>query len=86
MDDPFELIIASLLDRLTPDFAEAEVRALLRQGQDVGGGINAFRLIRHWLGAQAGDDATVRRAYEQIRPTLSRALEQVPSLYYFQGD
>lgn len=86
MGDQLEQTIASLLDRLTPDFAEAEVRALLRQGEDVGGGVNAFRLIRHWLGALAGDDTSVRRVYERIRPALSRALEQVPSLYYFQGD
>lgn len=86
MDEELNRFVESLLARLTPDFVEAEVRALLRQGEDVGGGVNAFRLIRHWLGALAGDDAGVRRAYERIRPTLSKALDQVPSLYYFQGD
>lgn len=86
MDQELRQLVQSLVARLTPDFAEAEVRALLRQGEDVGGGVNAFRLIRHWLGALARDDMVVRWAYEQIKPALSKALDQVPSLYYFQGD
>jgi hypothetical protein len=52
----------------------------------VGGGINAFRLIQHWLGALAKEDARVRWAYERLKPALGAALEQVPSLYYFEGD
>ena len=62
------------------------MRELLRQGEDVGGGVNAFRLIKHWLGALAEDDAQVRWAYERLKPALGAALEQVPSLYYFEGD
>lgn len=81
-----EQMVESLRLRLTPGFVEAQVRELLRQGEDVGGGINAFRLIKHWLGVLAKDDAQVRWAYERLKPALGAALEQIPSLYYFEGD
>ena len=55
-------------------------------GEDVGGGLNAFRLIKHWLGALAENDVVVRRAYDRLKPALGAALEQIPSLYYFEGD
>jgi hypothetical protein len=81
-----EQTVESIRSRLTPSFVETQVRDLLRQGEDVGGGINAFRLIKHWLGAPAGDDAQVRAVYERLKPALGAALEQIPSLYYFEGD
>ena len=86
MNDPLEQIVESLQSRLTPSFVEAQVRALLRQGEDVGGGINASRLIKHWLGARGENDVEVRWAYERLKPALGIALEQIPSLYYFEGD
>ena len=86
MNDPLEQAVKSLQSRLTPGFVEAEVRGLLRQGEDVGGGVNAFRLIQHWLGTLAKDDIVVRWAYDRLRPALGAALEQIPSLYYFEGD
>ena len=79
-------VVESLQSRLTPDFVEAQVRELLRQGEDVGGGVNAFRLIRHLLRGLAGSDEQVTWAYERLKPALGAALEQVPSLYYFKGD
>jgi len=78
--------VASVQARITPGFVEAQVRELLRQGEDVGGGVNAFRLIKHWLGAFAENDTVVRWAYDRLKPALRVALEQVPSLYYFEGD
>jgi len=86
MNDQLEQAVESLQSRLTPGFVEAQVRALLRQGEDVGGGVNAFRLIKYWLGSLAENDAVVRWAYDQLRPALGAALEQIPSLYYFEGD
>ena len=86
MNDQLEHTIELLRSRLTPGFVEAEVHELLRQGEDVGGGINAFRLIKHWLGALAENDVVVRWAYERLKPALGAALEQIPSLYYFEGD
>ena len=79
-------VVESLQAKLTPDFVEAQVRELLRRGEDVGGGVNAFRLIKHWLGSLADNDVVVRWAYDRLKPALGAALEQVPSLYYFEGD
>jgi hypothetical protein len=86
MDDKLAQALDSLQSRLTPDFVEAQVRALIRQGEDVGGGINAFRLIKHWLGSLAENDVQVSRAYDRLKPALGAALEQTPSLVYFEGD
>jgi hypothetical protein len=86
VNETLKQAVESLQARLTPDFVEAQVRELLRQGEDTGGGVNAFRLIKHWLGALAQNDAQVRWAYDRLKPALGAALEQVPSLYYFEGD
>ena len=86
MNDQLEQTIESLQPRLTPSFVEGQVRELLRQGEDVGGGVNAFRLIKHWLGSLAENDVVVRWAYDRLKPALGAALEQIPSLYYFEGD
>lgn len=86
MDEKLQEAVKSIQVRLTPEYVEAQVRALLRQGEDVGGGVNAFRLIKHWLGALGQNDAQVRWAYDRLKPALRTAFEQVPSLYYFEGD
>jgi hypothetical protein len=78
--------VESLEGRLTPAYVRAQVRELLRQGEDVGGGVNAFRLIKHLLGEAAERDEEVTWAYARLKPALGAALEQVPSLYYFEGD
>jgi hypothetical protein len=84
--DPLQSAVESLRARLTPAYVRQQVQLLLDQGQDVGGGINASRLVRHLLGGAAESDEQVTWAYEQLRPTLSAMLEQIPSLYYFEGD
>ncbi|HUT18120.1 MAG TPA: hypothetical protein VM366_03095 [Anaerolineae bacterium] len=86
MEEKLKQVVESLRARLTPDFVEAQVRQLLRQGEDVGGGVNAFRLIKHLLGGVAGSDEQVTWAYGQLKPALGAALAQIPSLYYFEGD
>ena len=78
--------VESLQSRLTPGFVQAQVGELLRRGEDVGGGINAFRLIKHLLGNLARRDEQVTWAYERLKPALRLALEQIPSLYFFEGD
>jgi hypothetical protein len=75
-----------LLGQITPAFVEAEVGALMRQGEDVGGGVNALRLVRHLLGDAAPSDVSVAGAYEQFKPALREALQQLPELYFFEGD
>jgi len=86
MNDSLDNALESLQPKLTPDFVEAQVRTLLRQGEDVGGGINAIRLIRHWLGSLVESDVQATRAYERLKPALDAALDEIPSLVYFEGD
>jgi hypothetical protein len=88
MDDAKQLgrTVESLRSALKPAYVQAQVQELLRQGEDVGGGVNAFRLMKHLLGEAAASDEQVMWAYERLKPALRAALEQVPSLYYFEGD
>ena len=81
-----EQVVESLRRELTPAYVQTKVGELLREGEDVGGGINAFRLMRHLLGEAAQADEQVTWAYERLKPALGAALEQVPTLYYFEGD
>ena len=78
--------LESLQPRLTPDFVHAQVKQLLRQGEDVGGGVNAIRLVRHLVGAAAQQDVAATWAYDRLKPALRAALAQIPSLYFFEGD
>lgn len=78
--------IESLGPQLTPAFVEQAVQALLRQGEDVGGGVNALRLVKHLLGGSQMRDAEAVWAYDRLKPAFRRVFEQIPSLYYFEGD
>ena len=78
--------VEEIQSQLTPAFIEDAVRTLLRQGEDIGGGINAFRLVKHLLGNPSLRDVEVTWAYERLKPALRFALEQIPSLYFFEGD
>lgn len=78
--------VEDLKSRLTPVFLESEVRALLRQGEDVGGGVNATRLVKHLLGNPQMRDMEAVWAYDRLKPAFHAAFEQIPSLYYFEGD
>jgi len=78
--------IEELRARLTPAFVEEAVGALLRQGEDVGGGVNAIRLVKHLLGNPQLRDVEVTWAYDRLKPALRSAFEQIPSLYFFEGD
>jgi hypothetical protein len=75
-----------LQKKLTPAFVESAVRALLREGEDVGGGINAVRLVKHLLENPQLRDVEAVWAYDRLKPALRAALAQVPALYYFEGD
>ena len=85
-DRQLVLAVGALARELTPAYVLARVCELLREGEDVGGGINAFRLMRHLLGEAAVSDEHVTWAYERLKPALRSALEHIPTLYYFQGD
>jgi hypothetical protein len=78
--------VEALQAKLTPSFVESAVRALLRQGEDVGGGVNAIRLVKHLLGKPQLRDVEGVWAYDHLKSALRAALAQIPSLYYFEGD
>jgi hypothetical protein len=86
LKDQLEQAVESLQSGPTPGLVEAQVGAFLRHSEDVGGRINAFRLIKHWLRTLTENDVAVRRAYDRPKSALNAALAQVPSLYYFEGD
>jgi hypothetical protein len=71
---------------LTPIALEGACQDLMRQGEDVGGGVNALRLVRHLLDSPQLTDVEAVWAYDRMKPTFRQAFEQVPSLYYFEGD
>jgi hypothetical protein len=78
--------VEALQPRLTPAFIEDAVRLLLHEGEDVGGGVNAIRLVKHLLGEPQMRDLEATWAYDRLKPVLRTALVQIPSLYYFEGD
>jgi len=78
--------VEELGTQLTPDFVQDAVRALLRQGEDVGGGINAIRMVKYLLGNPQLRDVETTWAYERLKPALRSVFEQIPSLYFFEGD
>ena len=78
--------VGALLPKLTPPFVEDAVCALLDQGEDVGGGVNAIRLVKHLLSEPQLRDVEATWAYGRLKPALRTALEQIPWLYYFEGD
>lgn len=78
--------VEALKAQLTTDTIEAAVISLFAEGEDVGGGVNATRLVRHLLSGQEINDAQATWAYERLKPTLRVAFDQIPSLFYFEGD
>lgn len=78
--------VEAIQTQLTPAFVESGIRALLRQGEDVGGGVNALRLVKHLLGEPHMRDVEAVWAYERLKPVLRQAFEHIPSLCYFEGD
>ena len=78
--------VEQLQSGLTPSSIEESVRTLLRQGDDIGGGVNAIRLVRHLLGDSDLRDAEATWAYDRLKPLFATIFDQIPSLYYFEGD
>jgi hypothetical protein len=78
--------VEALQAQLTPAFVEDAVRTLMRQGEDVGGRVNMHRLVKYLLSESQMRDVEAVWAYDQLKPGFRRAFEQIPSLYYFEGD
>ena len=80
-------MVESLQPQLTPMFLAALVTDVIdREGEDVGGGVNALRLVKHLLSNPQMRDAEAVWAYDKLKPGFRVAFEQIPSLYYFEGD
>ncbi len=84
--EELEQRVEEVESRATPAYLEEAVRALLREGEDVGGGINASRLVRHLLEDPRPTDEEVVWAYDRLKPAFRAAFEEIPSLFYFEGD
>ena len=79
--------IDQLLAKLTPDYIKAKYQELLKkEGEELGGGINAKHFVQHLLGIPEMRDTELMWAYDRIKHALYELLEQIPSLYYFDGD
>ncbi|MBN1979608.1 MAG: hypothetical protein JW918_19610, partial [Anaerolineae bacterium] len=74
--------VEALQKKLTLAFVENAVRTLLRQGEDVGGGINAVRLVKHLLENPALRDVEAVWAYDRLKPVLRAALADPPALLF----
>ena len=72
--------------RATPAYLEEAVETLLREGEDMGGGINADRLVKFLLDDPQMEDEDVVWAYDRLKPAFRAAFEENPSLFYFEGD
>jgi hypothetical protein len=44
------------------------------------------RLVKHLLGEPQMRDVEAVWAYDQLKLAFRQAFEQIPSLYYFEGD
>jgi len=64
---------------------EQAMRELMREGEDVGGGINAFRLVRYLLRDQPLTDTEVVWAYRYLKPPVMAAIEQLSAYEFFEG-
>ncbi len=86
MDEKLRQRVKEVRASVTPAFVEDAVGTLLRQGEDVGGGVNASRLVRYLLGDGSLRDEEVVWAYDRLKPAFRAAFEEVPELYYLEGD
>lgn len=80
------LKVEDLQSRLTPSVLKQSTLDLMAEGEDVGGGVNALRLVRRLLGEPDLCDVRAVWAYNRLKPTLRTAFEHIGSLYYFEGD
>jgi hypothetical protein len=78
--------VEQFLRELTPQFLEDEIWVLLRKSPGRDGGVDAYRLVRHFLGQPDLNDIQTGWAYQRIRPVFEELIEHIPSLYYFSGD
>lgn len=71
---------------LTPIALESACKDMIGRGEDVGGGVNALRLVKHLLESPTMSDVEAVWAYARLKPAFREAFEEIPSLTYFEGD
>jgi hypothetical protein len=71
---------------LTAESLRSVCDELIAQGEDVAGGVNAFRIVRRLLGEPALSDAETGFAYDRLKPAFRQEFDEIPSLVYFEGD
>jgi hypothetical protein len=69
---------------------EAALQELQRQGEDAGGGIEAFRLAHYLLACLKGNpsltETEVTWGYPYLKPAIAAAIEELPGYELIEGD
>ncbi|MDY7040701.1 MAG: hypothetical protein SVX38_07550 [Chloroflexota bacterium] len=77
--------IERLATTIDVPLVEQSLRELLREGEDIGGGINSFRLVKHLLRDQSLTDVELIWAYRYLKPPVMAAIERLPNYEFFEG-
>lgn len=85
-DEELRQRVEQVRSSATASSLEEAVQTLLEEGEDVGGGVNASRLVKFLLGHARMADEQVVWAYDRLKPVFRAAFEEIPTLYYFEGD
>ena len=87
LQEELQELVARLRVNLSPEMVERSMNCLLvEEGEELGGGINAMRLVRYMLGEPELTDPQLVWAYDSVKSGMEACIEDVPSLYYFFGD
>lgn len=79
--------VEGLQSTLSPRQVEQGINRLLaRDGEELGGGVNAMRLVQHLLGEPLLPDADLVWAYDRVKTRLEACIAEIPTLYFFSGD
>jgi len=85
--EELQRLIENLLARISTSMVEMKMNELLKkEGEELGGGINAMRLVRYLLGDPELPDPQLVWAYTAVKEKLEVCIEGTPKLYYFSGD
>ena len=78
--------VENFLKDLTPSFLETEIWHLLRTKPGPDGGIDLYRLVRHFLNRPDLNDVQTGWAYQRMKPVLLDLIREIPSLHFYEGD
>ena len=82
--------IEPLVSTVDTSKVERALQELERQGEDVGGGMSAFRLAQHLLARLLGNssltETEVTWGYPYLKPAVVTAIEELPGYDLVEGD